>query len=105
MSSIRISRWISVGAFIGTLFAVLAITDARRFLPYSWGVSDIVDFWLCRWMLLGFMPWPLPIALFYLFVIFLNASTYAFFFYALGVIVRGVAKAKHAESPQNRGAQ
>jgi hypothetical protein len=105
VSSIRVSRWVTIGAFIGALFAVLAITDVRHFLPYSWGISDRVDFYLCRWMILGFMPWPFPIALFYLLVIVLNACTYSLIFFALGVIVRGVINTKHAGTPKIRGEQ
>jgi hypothetical protein len=56
MANLRISHWIEAGAGIGILLALLALTDARRILPYAWHVSDRVDFSICYWLILGFAP-------------------------------------------------
>jgi hypothetical protein len=105
MKVMRIRRWIEMGAAVGASFALLALTDVRQMIPYPIRPSDRIDFYLCRWMLLGFAPWPYPIAFFYLLVVLLNVCTYALLFLIIGVAVRGIATITHAGTPKIRGEQ
>ena len=84
----RTTKWIRIGATVGAVLAVLAITDARHFLPLSWGITDRVDFLMCWWMILGFGSWSLPIAFFYLMVIILIMASYALLFLVIGLLLQ-----------------
>ena len=88
MSKVRITRWIGAGALVGTVLAVLALSGAFRILPYPLRPSDRIDFYMCWWMILEFAPWHHPLALFYVFVAFLNACTYGLLFLIIGSIAR-----------------
>ena len=89
MSNWKIIRWVEIGACVGALLAVIALTDAFGYHFLSvWHLSDRLDFYLCWWIILGFAPWHAPVALFYIFVAFLNACTYALIFLIFGTIAR-----------------
>jgi hypothetical protein len=91
MSKVRITRWTASGALVGTVLAVLALSDARQLTPYPPEPSDRINFYMCWWMILGFAPWHYPIALLYVFVAFLNACTYALLFLIIGITLRAFA--------------
>jgi hypothetical protein len=101
----RIRRWVEAGAAVGAALAVISLADLRQFLPYAIRPSDQIDFFLCWWMNLGFAPWHYPVALFYLFVVFLNACTYALLFLIIGLIARIVAAIARVRTQKIRGEQ
>jgi hypothetical protein len=80
-------RWALAGTSIGAVFAVLALTDARRYLPAAIRPTDVADFYLCQWMILGFMPWHHSLFLFNCWVIFLNAITYGLLLWLMGILL------------------
>ena len=84
----RMSRWTATGAGVGILFAVIALTDIRRHLPRTIAPPDVIDFYFCYWLILGFAPWHHSLPLFYALVIALNACTFALVFCVIAIIVR-----------------
>ncbi|RSL18289.1 hypothetical protein EDE15_3851 [Edaphobacter aggregans] len=89
--------WITTGAVIGILLAIVAIGQVRADITSGEALPNPFDFLLCWPLILALvLPWSLPRALSYGIMGFLNASTFAMVFLAFGSLLQAIFSATQA---------